>query len=207
MINEKINKWLITSYAMSNKGYPRLFNCVCECGTKSIKRKADIFKSLGCIKCNITKSAKIEEIIGKKFGKWIVIKEAFHDKPNKYYECRCDCGNVNRVKGSALRDGKSTCCIKCRTTTHKLSGSKIYAVWNQMLQRCNNPRDSNYKNYGLRGIKVCDSWHTFINFFNDMGDQPTGKQIDRINNDGNYEIVNCRWVTPKENNRNKRNKS
>lgn len=67
-----------------------------------------------------------------------------------------------------------------------------------MRQRCQNPRSVDYPTYGGRGIRVCERWQDFRNFVADMGERPTGKSIDRINNDGNYEPANCRWATPKE---------
>lgn len=87
---------------------------------------------------------------------------------------------------------------------HGMEKSKEYKTWRNMKLRCYNKKDINYNYYGGRSIKVCDKWkHSFINFYNDMGDKPTLKhQIDRINNDGNYEPGNCRWVTSTENNRN-----
>lgn len=74
-----------------------------------------------------------------------------------------------------------------------------------MIQRCENPKDKGYRNYGGRGIRVCDRWHSFINFIADMGNRPSDKhQLDRKNNDGNYEPSNCRWATKLENNANTR---
>lgn len=86
----------------------------------------------------------------------------------------------------------------------KGSPSKIYRVWRNMLNRCHNPNVPAYKNYGGRGITVCESWEKFENFLADMGEQPVGKTLDRINNDGNYEPGNCRWATPAEQIRNRR---
>ncbi|SRR6266498_687224 len=82
-----------------------------------------------------------------------------------------------------------------------------YRIWSQMIQRCNNPNNKRYKNYGARGINVCPEWLVFKNFLKDMGKRPEGLTLDRINNDGNYEPSNCKWSTYKEQNNNKQDKS
>jgi hypothetical protein len=78
-------------------------------------------------------------------------------------------------------------------------------VWRLMIRRCESPKDTSFKDYGGRGIKICERWHNFDNFYADMGVQPVGMQIDRIDNNGNYEPGNVRWVTPPQQTRNKRN--
>lgn len=98
-------------------------------------------------------------------------------------------------KGSRLGSGETT--IEERKTP-------LYRIWMGIRQRCRNKNRNRYYRYGGRGINICERWDSFHNFVKDM--QPTysiGLQIDRINNDGNYEPSNCRWVTPKENNRNR----
>lgn len=78
-------------------------------------------------------------------------------------------------------------------------------IWHHMKQRCFNKKSGHYRHYGARGITVCDRWKdSFDNFYEDMGSRPYKMQLDRINNDGNYEPGNCRWATPKENGNNKR---
>ena len=128
------------------------------------------------------------------------------------WECICDCGKQHFVRSDSLRDGsvKSCGCLqkeiaKRHNTQHKMAKTSIYKRWQQMIQRCENPKDPSYKNYGGRGILVCERWNEFKRFLEDMGERPAGLTLDRENNDGNYEPKNCRWATRKEQNQNKRN--
>jgi hypothetical protein len=82
--------------------------------------------------------------------------------------------------------------------------SKMYWTWCSMRKRCYNAKTPSYRNYGARGITVCERWMTFANFLADMGDKPEGLSLERIDNDGNYEPGNCKWATPAEQNRNNR---
>ena len=88
---------------------------------------------------------------------------------------------------------------------HHGTGTPIYITWKAIKQRCLNLNNPAYKDYGGRGIKMCNRWlNSFENFFADMGEKPDGLELDRIDNDGDYEPNNCHWTTTKENNRNKR---
>jgi hypothetical protein len=159
-------------------------------------------------------------LTGKKFGRLFVKQLWRVDNNGSKWLCFCDCGNLALVSTWRLMNGwtKSCGCIR-KEVTSKLKFShgqakagkktKLYMRWWGMRQRCENPNNKAFKNYGGRGIKVCDRWHIFENFAADMGNFSGVLQLDRINNDGNYEPANCRWATPTQqaNNRRKRTKN
>lgn len=158
---------------------------------------------------------------GQRFGKLTIVEQVGKDKYyRKLYLCKCDCGNTTIVNENKLKTGntKSCGCLKKeRLTKHGLSKTKLYNVYQQMIERCYNPNCKNYKKYGANGITVCPEWHEkdkgFIAFYNwaiDSG-YKEGLTIDRINGKGNYEPSNCRWATYEQQNTNlkisKNNKS
>jgi len=151
----------------------------------------------------------VKNLIGKKFGKLLVIKKMNNNKYRQHmWLCLCECGKEKIVRGNNLKSRVTKSC-GCSRTKHghtKMVVSKTYTAWKNMVRRCTSPNEKNYRYYGGRGIKVCKRWQKFMNFLEDMGEPPTQKHsIDRIDNDGNYCKANCRWVTSKINNRNRRN--
>jgi hypothetical protein len=143
--------------------------------------------------------------IGQKFGRLTLIKLNVENKSGAWHSLfRCECGEEKVFSNSNVRLGKSRSCgcyVKDYPSqrTHGMSGTDIYQTWNRMLSRCYNPKIDRYPNYGGRGIKVCERWKKFVNFYADMGDRPSkNHSIGRIDNDGDYEPGNVRWELEEE---------
>ena len=151
------------------------------------------------------------EMTGKKFGRLTVIGIFARSEKNGeiQWSCLCDCGGQTVAFGSSLRQGNKISC-GCAANTgeqsikHGLHGAPGYYSWACMIQRCKNMKSTKWKDYGGRGITVCDRWLRFENFFEDMGPKPPGKTLDRIDNSNGYEPDNCRWATPLQQGRNTR---
>lgn len=157
-------------------------------------------------------STKINVMPGDRFGKLVVTKESLakgYDR--RYFELICDCGNIVTVVLMSLRSGdtKSCGCINKLSPpglSHKMSKTNIYKRWCGMLSRCSDTICPGYKNYAGRGIKVCDKWLKFENFYEDMGKSfKEGLSLERIDVNGNYCKKNCKWIPINKQGLNKRN--
>ena len=168
---------------------------------------------------------------GQRFGRLVVVRRTT-PPPNThvkatYWLCRCDCGVEKTIQVSALRSGGTQSCgclhregvaalgrlrkgcpmpkgADSASHKHGYTRTPTYSTWSAMYTRCFNSKSISYKDYGAKGITICERWRTFENFFADMGEKPRGLSIDRIDVSGNYEPSNCRWATNIEQARNKR---
>ncbi|KAF6620594.1 hypothetical protein HFE03_08050 [Paenibacillus sp. EKM102P] len=156
----------------------------------------------------------VVDITGNKYGRLFVLNMSRIFKHKAMWLCICDCENTVEVSGSDLRSGHTRSCgcyHKDIVTKHGLRSTKLNSVRSAMIDRCYNIKNSNYYNYGGRGIKVCDEWLNkekgLLDFYNWAMDNgyKEGVSIDRINNNGNYCSENCRWVDMKTQLNNRRN--
>lgn len=120
-----------------------------------------------------------------------------------FVDCICDCGGKRRLRAQVFKRTKNISC-GCSTKPSGYVNSPTYYSWAGMKARCLNVNHSEYKNYGGRGITVCDRWMEFENFLDDMGERPEGLELDRIENSKGYYPGNCQWTSRIQNIMNRR---
>lgn len=191
-----------------------IWKCQCDCGN-IVETSGKNLLSGHRKRCPDCKAENLKEM---RFGYLTVldrVKDIEKNDGYAYWKCKCDCGKITIVPSNHLKSGHTRSCgclqrekVKESATTHGLSKEKLHNIWMSMISRCENISNSSYRNYGARGVTVCQEWKSdFMTFYTwaIINGYREGLSIERKDVNGNYEPDNCTWATYKEQQNNKRN--
>lgn len=214
----RFGRWTVIGKAPDWSVKRPAWHCRCDCGTeRAVLRnhlRSGHSQSCGCLKAEASSMANSATLTGKTFGRLTVIErcgsQRTRDKraSSALWRCLCSCGNETTATSWKLTSGYKKSCGCAFTdaiTTHGKSRSRAYRIWQHMKARCSDRATGETRaNYYARGIRVCERWLDFANFYADMGDPPAGWSIERRDPNDNYTPENCEWASRPEQNRNTR---
>lgn len=209
LTGQKFGRLLVLKKAVDGNYSTVRWLCQCDCGN-TVERTNNGLIGVGVQKAKnplCCGCSKFDDITGQRFAKLVAIKRVENDKPGADWLFQCDCGKTTISKQARVKRGMTKSCGCLHFSNNGLSKTKLKNNWSGMINRCHSPNVRNYKDYGGRGIYVCDEWrYDFLVFYDwaiTNGWHPD-LQLDRIDNDGPYAPWNCRYVTHEENANNTR---